>query len=447
MIKGRDASKLALTKYKQRKVRTITSGCSISLGIIILLVFLVGTTGVNNTLKKIFRDTISFKNYVAVDASADSSVQKTVENTYKGEYIGRTAQLDGISDHLEFCISPLLDQVSSEYTYFTMYNLVLVPEFIAHDYLAEGYSFDDKYDGKIPVIIPITDLAYIKNNVAVWDMSSREQYDFFHDLAVEYLGKEISISYEAMGHVAYDETNDPTSWTELDNRFVIVGFSHSGFGSLYTMGYYNSLIIPDWAKSELMDSKVLSLTAGKSIYKLQNPKDVKKVVKDLWTNPVYGIVEQTHEFTKITRNIGLGLGSFFLIVSAFSVFFTVNKIVSESKREIGVFRAVGATRADIRKILYKYALLITNVGFVIGLVLSIGFNVVLSLFWGSSLFYALAVNSMQMSVSKPMFFFVGFPWAGIILIYFIGLITTFVGTTIPAFRASLMPTVTALRDE
>jgi putative ABC transport system permease protein len=66
------------------------------------------------------------------------------------------------------------------------------------------------------------------------------------------------------------------------------------------------------------------------------------------------------------------VGSFTLLVGGIGVANIMYIVVRERTREIGVRRAVGATRADIMRQFFAEALVIVSLGAVVGLVLSIG---------------------------------------------------------------------------
>lgn len=58
----------------------------------------------------------------------------------------------------------------------------------------------------------------------------------------------------------------------------------------------------------------------------------------------------------------------FVAISGMILIFTLGKFVSESRREIGVFRALGASKTDIKKLFVSQAILYTAIGYVIGAV-------------------------------------------------------------------------------
>ena len=57
----------------------------------------------------------------------------------------------------------------------------------------------------------------------------------------------------------------------------------------------------------------------------------------------------------------------FIAFSILIIIFTMGKFVSESRKEIGIMRAIGATKSDIRNLFITQSLLYTFISYVIGL--------------------------------------------------------------------------------
>ncbi|HOK17616.1 MAG TPA: FtsX-like permease family protein [Candidatus Paceibacterota bacterium] len=52
----------------------------------------------------------------------------------------------------------------------------------------------------------------------------------------------------------------------------------------------------------------------------------------------------------------------------------MGKFITEGKKEIGILRAVGATKSDIKKIFITQAFIYVLIGYLIGLILGVGLN-------------------------------------------------------------------------
>lgn len=122
------------------------------------------------------------------------------------------------------------------------------------------------------------------------------------------------------------------------------------------------------------------------------------------------------------------------------------RIVRDSRREIGVFRAVGARKRDVVKIIFLYAAVIAVVAFVISSVLSVALTIGVSIGWGDVLFFQLASLGGISSVNPPAFAFFGVtPFTGLISVLATAL-AAFVGAFFPARKAAALDPVVALRD-
>jgi ABC-type antimicrobial peptide transport system permease subunit len=146
------------------------------------------------------------------------------------------------------------------------------------------------------------------------------------------------------------------------------------------------------------------------------------------------------EIEKIFNLVGLiigAIGGIVLFVAALGIINTMIMATYERTREIGVMRACGATRGDIRNLFIFEAGILGFMGGVIGLVISYGLAKI-----GNSF-----ANSIAISESVPINNLLTFPpW----LIISVIAITTLIGIVaglLPAIRASHLDPVEALRSE
>ncbi len=105
--------------------------------------------------------------------------------------------------------------------------------------------------------------------------------------------------------------------------------------------------------------------------------------------------------------------------------------VLERTREIGVLRAVGATRAQVRRIVLAESLLLSAVGIFFGILMGLGLEYVL-------------VNALNVSGFVLPYFF---PYPGILLTVAVGLLFGALAAMLPARRAAQMDVITALHFE
>lgn len=129
----------------------------------------------------------------------------------------------------------------------------------------------------------------------------------------------------------------------------------------------------------------------------------------------------------------LGFGGVALLVSVFLIINTFSIIVAQRTRELALFRAVGASRSQIRGSVLLEATLIGLLSAVVGLGLGIGIghlgNIIVTGTMGEAMTATLIV-----------------PVSAIIAAFAIGIGVTIVAAILPALRASRIPPIAALRD-
>lgn len=110
---------------------------------------------------------------------------------------------------------------------------------------------------------------------------------------------------------------------------------------------------------------------------------------------------------------------------------TLTISVLERTREIGLLRAVGSTRKQVRRMVLAESLLLAGLGTLLGVVVGIWLGYVL-------------VNAMNFSGFKVDYYF---PYTGVIIGVVVGLLFGVLAASLPARQAEQMDVVTALRYE
>ena len=181
---------------------------------------------------------------------------------------------------------------------------------------------------------------------------------------------------------------------------------------------------------------------GSILLRADNTANIESVGKDV-KKLGYGAQtakEMLEQIEKIFGLVGLiigAIGGIVLFVAALGIINTMIMATYERTREIGIMRACGATRADIRKLFIFEAGLLGFLGGIIGLALSFGLAKI-----GNSI-----GNQIAASQNVPITDIISFqPW----LIISVIALTTFIGILaglLPAIRASRLDPVEALRYE
>jgi putative ABC transport system permease protein len=129
----------------------------------------------------------------------------------------------------------------------------------------------------------------------------------------------------------------------------------------------------------------------------------------------------------------LVFAAFALFVGAFIIANTFSMLVAQRTRELGLLRAVGASRGQILRVVLGEAVVIGLVGALAGLGLGLGLAAGLQAFFGAV--------GLDISAGLPVL-----PRT-IIVSLLVGIVVTLLSAVLPAFRASRIAPVVALRDD
>jgi len=140
----------------------------------------------------------------------------------------------------------------------------------------------------------------------------------------------------------------------------------------------------------------------------------------------------------------------FITLSVIIVVFTMGKFVSESRKEIGIFRAIGVTRNGIKLLFISQALLYALVGYAIGLAVGLATTVGVSgpaYSWFDSLIGKTIAQSFNVVTPVNSSVFTTINWQAIGIYSGILLAVTLIVSFIPASRAAAISPVEAIRSE
>ena len=171
------------------------------------------------------------------------------------------------------------------------------------------------------------------------------------------------------GVVANSDNNQPES-----SQYAIPGLvistertedtsSFFGSGGGEVLGVYTANDV--YEKASKSSSTILIKTS--SIYDRAKVVDALNdggyAYQDLFKSDVFNELKNT------LNTLSLVLSIAFIGVSSLIVVFTVSKFVSESRKEIGILRAMGATKATIRNMFLLQGILYSLIGFTFGSIL------------------------------------------------------------------------------
>ncbi|MDH3227547.1 MAG: FtsX-like permease family protein, partial [Thermoleophilia bacterium] len=142
---------------------------------------------------------------------------------------------------------------------------------------------------------------------------------------------------------------------------------------------------------------------------------------------------EIQEAVSILRNVVLGFGAVALLVSTFVIFNVFSITVAQRTRQLGLLRAVGASGAQVRRMVIVEALVIGVAASVIGLAA----GVLLAL--GLLEFFRLA--DIDLPTTRPELKPRTIAWG-----LAVGIIVTLIAAFVPALRASRVSPVSAMRE-
>lgn len=200
-------------------------------------------------------------------------------------------------------------------------------------------------------------------------------------------------------------------------------------------------------------TKDLPLVSNKILVKIRGLTAREQVVKDI-NSKGYNFQDfsKYKEFSTLESYLYLILNvasAVFMVITALFILINMAKFVSESKKEIGIFRAIGASKGDIRVIFilqaFLYILLSLALGGIIGMITVFGLSGVMvnsaQQFITSTLGSSITLSS---DITNVQFINFNFEMIGIYTV--ILLIVTLIISLIPSEQAAKISPVEAIRN-
>jgi ABC-type antimicrobial peptide transport system permease subunit len=194
---------------------------------------------------------------------------------------------------------------------------------------------------------------------------------------------------------------------------------------------------------------------GQSIsVKIKGVYDRTQVVKELnaagFSYQDVNILDVFNNLRNTLNTVSTSLTIAFIVLSIAVITFAMSKFVSESRKEIGIFRSIGMKKSDIVVLFTSQALLYTLVGYLIGGALGYGLNLASAGFM-SSWFDSLVLQTVKETfnvvntVDSSIFSTVA---VQMVSYYSLALLViTFFISLIPALKASSISPVEAIKGE
>ena len=238
----------------------------------------------------------------------------------------------------------------------------------------------------------------------------------------------------------------PGESTTVTTSYSIPGLviDLSDDGSSTVEGEYKDATVYDSAakKAETITVKLDSVYVRDSVVEALN--DAGYAYQDLNNLEVFSNVRST------LNSVSLGLSVSFIAISIGVIIFAMSKFVSESRKEIGIFRAIGMKKSDIVILFTSQAILYTLIAFVVGIGLGISANILAAGFvnsWFTSFVSQTISQTFGVINQVSTSVFNNFDVNPIAIYSGILLVITIVISLIPAFRASSISPVEAINGE
>ena len=228
-------------------------------------------------------------------------------------------------------------------------------------------------------------------------------------------------------------------------RVQLVGISRKAInlGVTVPLGYVKrwnrALAIRDDSTKQILESERFKFETYSSVVVwLRSKEDVSSFVhycrKELYLEQADSAAEQVGQFIDFVGLLLTIVSLVILIISAINIAHTYFMIISERRREIGVMRAVGANRWDIRLLFVGEAGLLGFIGGSLGLGIGRGLAALVD-------FVSKNFVAEFMFKPKTYFDFTWWVWAGAVGF---GVLFCLIGTIVPANQAAKMEPAHAL---
>lgn len=238
------------------------------------------------------------------------------------------------------------------------------------------------------------------------------------------LGKTVKLSIPWI-----DAHNNPV---QISANLKVVGFANGGQAGAITATSYQTMRDLLKKGNASTDANFVSLNAANT----EVVKKVAKEVNNIKENGKYvmgaitvgDILDTVNQYVSVASIILASIAGISLIVSALMIIVTMYMSVSERTKEIGILRALGERRKDIRRLFTAESVFIGLFSAALALIIA----------WGVSIW----LNQVLYSIVK--FNMVQVTWGNVITTVIIAIVISFIAALLPARRASRLNTIDAL---
>lgn len=164
---------------------------------------------------------------------------------------------------------------------------------------------------------------------------------------------------------------------------------------------------------------------------------------------IYSTYEILEETVIVIKNIVFGVGLFILIIGCLFSLSLISKEISSNKKEIGLYRSLGATLQDIKNIYINYILILSLVAYLFSITISYVISFILNYFFSDYIYLGvMMINSYSLEITnKPPFLMLSFPILEMLGLFIIILLFSIIFNILPLRKiAKIEPTITLKSD-
>ncbi len=210
------------------------------------------------------------------------------------------------------------------------------------------------------------------------------------------------------------------------------------------VGVYNDSNVYEEAahSSDTIVIKINDVTNRQQV--VEDFNDAGYAYQDLNDQEVFAELQST------LKNVTTIVTISFIVLSAIIIILTMGKFVSESTKEIGVFRAIGAKKGDIKQLFMSQAIMYTLIGYLIGTIIGIGLVLALAKpvqLWFDAFIDSTVEETFTVVQHTSAGVFTHIDWQMFGMYTGLLLLIAIIISIIPATRASRVSPIQAIKNE